>query len=412
MLSGRKGMKTIWARLSGAAAVWMAAAGAVAAAGGGTTNPVAASAAFVHPGLLHTRADILFIRGRLAAGAQPWTSGFARLRDDPASKADWRLRGPAEVVTRGADVDRGIGEFDADANAAYQNALMWCLTDDAAHVRKAREVVTAWAAALKRFDGRDRVLAASLGGFKYLNAAELLRHSRTGWTGEDTRAMERMVREALLPAIRDFAPHANGNWDAGCIKTMLAAGVFCDDAALARRALDYAVRGPGNGCITNYIVNAAGQCQESGRDQQHTQLGLGHLADACEIAWNQGWDLYGFAGHRLLQGFEYTARYNLGGEVPFVPHTDTTGRYRARAISDDGRGKLRPIYEMVWNHYENRRGLAAPYTRRAAEKLRPEGPAFKADHPGFGTLMFSRPPAAATASSAPAARAVPPVVPR
>ena len=36
---------------------------------------------------------------------------------------------------------------------------------------------------------------------------------------------------------------------------------------------------------------------------------------------------------------------------------------------------LRPIYEMVWNHYENRRGIKAPYTREAAEKIRPEGEA-------------------------------------
>jgi hypothetical protein len=47
---------------------------------------------------------------------------------------------------------------------------------------------------------------------------------------------------------------------------------------------------------------------------------------------------------------------------------------------------------MVWNHYGNRRGIAAPFTQRAAEALRPEGPAFAADHPGFGTLLFSRRP--------------------
>ena len=40
---------------------------------------------------------------------------------------------------------------------------------------------------------------------------------------------------------------------------------------------------------------------------------------------------------------------------------------------------------------ENRRGLPAPYTKKAAEKLRPEGGAFDADHPGFGTLFFGLP---------------------
>ena len=93
------------------------------------------------------------------------------------------------------------------------------------------------------------------------------------------------------------------------------------------------------------LFNEAGQCQESGRDQQHTQLGLGHLAEACEIAWNQGVDLYGEADNRLLKGFEYTARYNLGQDVPFVPHVDTTGKYRHKQISSSGRGKFRPIWE-------------------------------------------------------------------
>jgi hypothetical protein len=96
--------------------------------------------------------------------------------------------------------------------------------------------------------------------------------------------------------------------------------------------------------------------------------------------------------NRLLKGFEYTARYNLGHEVPFVSCTDTTGKYRAKAISAEGRGGLRPVYEMVWNHYQNRRGIQAPYTRQAAEKIRPEGAAHGADHPGFGTLLFTRQP--------------------
>lgn len=376
------------------AAVGMSMSGALAAAPPAPTN-AAIARAFAHPGLLHTRETLFDIRRRIDAREEPWTAGFAKLRDDPQSKADWKLRGPREVVIRGGGQDRGIAEFDLDANAAYQNALMGWLTGETNHAAKCVAILRAWAATLRRVDGRDRVLGASLGGFKYINAAELMRHSGSGWDAADTAAFERMIRDALLPAIADFAPHANGNWETGCIKTMLAAGVFLDDMALVRRALGHAMEGPGNGRLTHYVVNESGQCQESGRDQHHTQLGLGHLAEACEIAWNQGIDLYGAADRRLLLGFEYTARYNLGEAVPFVEAVDTSGKYRARRISSDGRGELRPIYEMVWNHYENRRGIPAPYTRRAAEKLRPEGVFPKADHPGFGTLLFSRPPGAA-----------------
>ena len=120
-------------------------------------------------------------------------------------------------------------------------------------------------------------------------------------------------------------------------------------------------------------------------------MGLGHLAEACEIAWNQGLDLYGDADNRLLQGFEYTAKYNLGRRRAVRALHRQTGKYKAKTISPEGRGRLRPIYEMVWNHYEKRRGLPAPFTQQAAEKIRPEGAAWSADHPGFGTLLFTLP---------------------
>jgi hypothetical protein len=352
----------------------------------------AESKPFVHPGLLHGREDLEFIRRQVAAGAQPWKAGFEKLRDDPQSSADYRMRGPFEVVGRGADVaNRHNAEMVLDGSAAYQNALMWCVTGDEAHAKKAVEILNAWSRTLKKMEGRDVQLAAGLDGFKFASAAELMRSTYPAWRAADVERCRRMLTDVVYPPIKDFATFANGNWDAACIRTMMAIGVFCDDRAVYDRAVAYFKSGTGNGRLTHYVINDAGQCQESGRDQPHAQLGLGLLAEACEIAWHQGDDLYATADNRLLKGFEYTARYNLGEDVPFVPFTDTTHKYTARKISPRGRGRLRPTYELVWNHYTNRRGIPAPFSRRAAEKLRPEGNGFGADHTGFGTLLFSRP---------------------
>ena len=178
------------------------------------------------------------------------------------------------------------------------------------------------------------------------------------------------------------------------MKSMIAIGVFCDNHAMFDRAVDYFYHGNGNGSIIHYIVNNYGQVQESGRDQGHTQLGIGQMAEICQMAWSQGLDLYGADNSRLLLGFEYVAKYNMGEEVPFVPYTDQSHRFPATHISTIGRGPLRAIYEMALNHYEHV-GLPADrlkYTRMAAEKLRPEGAGFGADHPGFGTLLFSLSP--------------------
>ena len=350
---------------------------------------VSPPAPFVHPGLLHSAADLSRLKKMVAQSAEPWRSGFESLRRHPQSQPNWRLAGPVAEVDRYKPTCR---QFDFDGNAAYQNALMWCLTGDEAHAKKAVQIMNAWSDTLSQFAGRDKILGASLGGFKYVNAAELIRHTYPGWPPAEVRRFEQMLRRAVYPAIQDFAAFANGNWDTGCIKTMLAMGVFCDDRIIFDRGLDYYRNGSGNGRLTHYVLNEAGQCQESGRDQQHAQLGLSHLAEACEIAWNQGVDLYSFADNRLLRGFEYTAQFNLGHTVPFTPFTDTTGKYKAKVISPERRGELRPIYEMVWNHYGNRRGLPAPFTKQAAEKIRPEAAAQGADHPGFGTLLFSRRP--------------------
>ena len=347
-------------------------------------------AAFVHPGLLHARGDLERMRQKVAQGAEPWKSGFEVLRKDAASQSNWRLKGPCETVTRDPRGGRHIHEFDLDGNAAYQNALLWCLTGEEAHARKAVEILNAWSGRLTKIDGKDAILGASLGGFKYVNAAELIRHTYPKWATTDVQRCEQMFQGVIVPVIGKFATFANGNWDAGCVKTLCAIGVFCDDRPLYERAVRYALGGEGDGSLPHYIVNAEGQCQESGRDQTHAQLGLAHLAEASEIAWHQGLDLYGAADNRLLRGFEYTAKYNLGLDVPFAPARDETGKYRAAKISSAHRGELRPVYEMVWNHYEKRRQLPAPYTKQAAAKLRPEGAASGADHPGFGTLLFTQ----------------------
>ena len=326
------------------------------------------------------------MRQMVAAGVEPWKSGFEKLRSHSQSRADYRLRGPAEIVHRPGP---GSSELASDANAAYQNALMYWITGDDAHAKKAVEILDAWSGKLKTVAGHDAQLAAGLSGFKLVGAAELIRSSAAGWPPQEIERAKTMFHRALYPTIRDFAIFANGNWDGACMKTVLAIGVFCDDRETFDRAIDYYQRGSGNGAITHYIINDAGQCQESGRDQSHTQLGLGQLAECCEVAWSQGIDIYAAGDNRLLSGFEYTARYNLGHDVPFVPHVDTTGKYRQTAISPEGRGRLRPIWEMVWNHYHQRMGLEMPYTQQVVEQLRPEGAAFQADHAGFGTLLFA-----------------------
>jgi hypothetical protein len=345
-------------------------------------------APFKHPGIVHTQEDLDRIKTMVAKGAEPWKGAFAVFKAHPQSRADWKLRGPFAVVNRPGS---GNLEMAYDANAAYQNALMYCITGQAAHAQKAVAILNAWASRLQAIRGHDSKLAAGLYGFKLVAAAELIRARYPGWKRKDVDQAKKMFRNVLYPVVKDFAPSANGNWDGACMKTVMAIGVFCDDRTMFDRAVAYYRKGRGNGAITHYVLNEAGQCQESGRDQAHVQLGLGLLAECCEIAWAQGIDLYGVADNRLLKGYEYTSKYNLGHDVPFTPLTDISGKFKHRVISPKERGKFRAVYEIAWNHYHHRKGLDMPYTAKVVAKLRPEGASFQADNVGFGTLLFYRP---------------------
>ncbi|WP_372898553.1 alginate lyase family protein [Stieleria sp.] len=334
------------------------------------TQGLPAFGEFVHPGVAHSRAGIEFVKSKIAAGEQPWGDAWERLRNSHSASIDWTPQ-PFAHVERGPYNDPNIGssEFSSDARAAYYHALCWALSGKEQHAVKSAEILNAWSGTLQSIGNHDARLLIGMSGHDFCIAAELLKHTWGQWPEKERARFESMLRDVWYPVIKDFYPTANGNWDASMLQVMIAMGVFLDDQQMFDRAKNYFLAGKGNGAIGNYFMES-GQCQESGRDQAHTQMGLEFLANTCETAWIQGVDLYGALDNRLLKGFEYTAKYNLGFDVPYVAYRSVEGRYHYKSISSNSRGRLRPMYERVFNHYHNRRGMEAPYTEQAALKLR------------------------------------------
>jgi len=349
---------------------------------------------------------------KVTAGEDPWKGGFEVFKRSNLARFDYKPRGPFESAGRSSlgfslfgfssahslakgainkitEVLYHTHEANDDSVAAYQNAIMWVVTGDERHAKKSAEILNAWSAGLKQITGNDRILAAGSWGALFANAAEILRSTYPGWKAGDISRCQVMLHNIFYPVMKDFGADHDGNWDAYCIRGLMAIGVFCDDSSIFNSAVDFFRKGSGNGRLTHYVINDTGQCEESGRDQAHTQLGLGLLCEACQIAWNQGLDLYSAENNRLLKGFEYTAKYNLGNDVPFIPNANPTGNHRHQNISADQRGKFRAVWEMPWNHYHQLCGLEMPYTELVLQKIRPEGAAFLADNPGYGTLLFS-----------------------
>ncbi|QFQ95717.1 LPXTG cell wall anchor domain-containing protein [Streptomyces phaeolivaceus] len=374
-------------------------------------TPAAAAGGFAHPGLLHTGADLRRMAAKVKAGAQPYTAGFARLTANRHAQSGWKAN-PQETVVRGGTGQNYVILYN-DIHAAYQNGLRHHITGEAAHADTAVAILNDWSARLTSLAGNaDRFLAAGLYGYQIANAAELVRD-------HPDFALDRfqeMLSEVFAPISDDFLVRHNGavitnywpNWDLANMACVLAAGIFCDDKAQVARAVDYFKNGEGLGAVEKAVpvVHDDGLAEwlEAGRDQGHALLGVGLMGTFCEMAWNQGIDLYGYDDNRFLKGAQYVAKWCMGGQVAYTENTRAkgaingwSGRETASRAAGVDPNMTRPIWAMIANHYTRRRGLDASYVTRIAAKSSPEGGGGDYgpnsggfDQLGFGTLAFSR----------------------
>lgn len=347
---------------------------------------------FVHPGILHTTKSIERMRAQIADKEYPAYGSFELLKSHHCSQADYQPFGPFEIISRDGEFRHTKSKMEQDFSAVYQNALMWVLTGEKTHAEKSLELLLGYAGTLKRIpETNDAPLLVGLEGLKIIYATEILRHTYKKMTVVQFNEISRMIREVFLPVMENFyhrKPYTNGNWGPIVTKAYMAAAILWDNEEMYNKAVDFYLHANDNGTIAHYISGDTGQIQESGRDQGHSMLGIGALATVCEIAWQQGDDLYSALDNRLMKGFEYVAKYNLGYNVLFAVWKDVTGKYSNwTEISNKGRGRYMPIFEMTYNHFVIRKGMQMPYTEQVLRQIRPEG--YDRDQPAFGSLLFN-----------------------
>ncbi|MET9814148.1 alginate lyase family protein [Streptomyces sp. NPDC006355] len=395
------------------------------AAGVATAVPAAAAGGpFAHPGLLHTRTDLDRMAAKVKAGARPYTAGFAKLTANRHSQSGWRAN-PQATVYRGSGTPENYRLLYNDIHAAYQNALRYHVSGEEAHADTAVAILNAWSGKLTALKGSaDRFLAAGLYGYQFANAAELVRDHGDFELGR----ARKLLLDVFHPLSDDFLTRHNNavvtnywpNWDLTAMACVLATGIFCDERAIVDRAVEYFKHGDGMGSVRHAIpvVHEDGLAEwvEAGRDQGHALLGVGLMGTVCEMAWNQGIDLYGYDDSRFLKGAQYVAKWSLGGDVPYTANTRKkgaiggwSGTETASDVAVANPAMTRPIWAMIANHYTKRRGLSASYLTRAAAKAAPEGGGGDYgpnsggyDQLGFGTLAYTRDRAADPAAPAPA----------
>ncbi|RYD22043.1 MAG: hypothetical protein EOP88_09385, partial [Verrucomicrobiaceae bacterium] len=360
--------------------------------------------------VVHTQADFDRMSAKITAGAQPWKGSFDQLGNSPFAQTWW----PAyniDVIVRG-DAGNNYTRSQQDAQAIYQLSMRWKLTGNTAYADKAVEIANVWSD-LSGLGGNTNVsLAAGICGYLFASGGEIL-STYPGWAPSEKQAYKNMMMRVFYPANFDFlwrhhdtfntkggSTHYRLNWDTANMASMAAIGILCDNKAVYQQAVDYFKNGTGNGRVDRaaWYVHPDGtaQTEESGRDQPHNMGGWYAMALFCQMAWNQGDDLFGYDNNRVLRAYEYNARYNLWNDVPWVFHRNASLTY-TETLSGAGRGLGGyPSYELIYNHYANVKGIAAPWSKLAMGVLRPEWVPGPGGHPsamdnlGLGSLTYAR----------------------
>ena len=291
---------------------------------------------------------------------------------------------------------------DSDAIAAYLDAVRWYVSGDTRYANKAVTIYNDWSSKVNVVPtGTDIPGLIGIAIADFAMGAEIMR-IYSGWSTTDFNAFKTMMTTYMYPVCHDFLTNHNGaaisaywsNWDACNIGALISMGVLCDSQSMFNEGVTYFETGAGMGSIEHAVPylypDGLGQEQESGRDQEHAQLAIGLLSTACEVAWNQGVDLFGYDNNRLLAGAEYVARTNLSEPVPYTYYTNSDNANQLY-LSTNGLGRIddRPIWELVYNHYVVLEGLSAPNVTAMAALVRPEGGTNGKDHIGYGTLLYT-----------------------
>lgn len=361
----------------------------------------------IHPGGMQTQEALTLVREMVAEGVEPWRSAWEELERTDAMK-NYRPD-PRRNITISQQ-----SNYQRDGHAAYVLAVKWAVSGDIEYAETARRVIDAWVETSRTFDDfSTRPLRNGIASIQMANAAEILAtafNGSAGWPQADIERAQDWFRTYIDPTITT-GPRRSSNFGTSALAGSIAIAIFLDDREKFNDAVfayQFGFQNTDDGCshVTDYIWHPSGQSSESGRDQIHTEGGIGHLVETALMARNQGVDLVSFADYRLVAGMEYTAAYNLGNEVTFLrPLPDECDVYpesHNNAISPEGRFEFAPVWEMANTLFSdfniphpftsevvNSEGFTYYPDRTPGGRYRPEST--NSDNPGMGTLLYSAP---------------------
>jgi hypothetical protein len=338
----------------------------------------------VHPGVLVSRAQLDFVKARVAAQQQPWLNAYNQMLAH-SLLSQTRQPLPRATVECGSFSmpNNGCTDERQDALAAYGNALAWYISGDAKYAQKAIQYMNAWAPVIKAHTNSNALLQTGWAGASWPRAAEIIRYTYTGWAQADIDRFSTMLRTVYLPSLLPGV-QSNGNWELTMMEAAVGISVFLNDrtsynAALSRfngRVPAYVYlttdgafpkAPPGSGLTTRAQIAAYwqgqntfvdGLAQETCRDFVHTGYGLANIAHVAETTRIQGNDLWPALATRMTATLEFHSNLELGAAVP----SNICGGAVTRGLG--------PATEVGYNAL-TRLGRSLPRTRQLTESKRP-----------------------------------------
>jgi hypothetical protein len=368
---------------------------------------------FRHPGVIVNGPQLAFLQSEIADGGALRTAALSDAKthvDSQAANALWAsltyVAKPPPSICCGSESSPDIGckaeQFDVEA--AYTDALIWALSGDEAYAKQAVAILNAYGAAQPTHFAptascTDPTGATGLSsntpvqsgwcGSVFPRAAEILR-TYPGWAQADIDKFSAMLRASYVPNLVGGSIVDNGNYELSMADALIQIGVFLDDASLfndglalwRRRVPAYIYRStdgkapvmlPDEGATWDATSYVDGLCQETCRpnDQlHHCQLGFAGMINGAETARIQGVDLYGEQASRIVAGLELEAAYLNGATTPDPGCVTSKGVATPFTTFVTG-AKATEMWEIAYNHYANRMGMALPQTLAVVGKVRP-----------------------------------------
>jgi hypothetical protein len=349
---------------------------------------------FTHPGIGFTEPILQNAREQIAAGAEPWASGFADLQRSSAAGENVRPSNAGSDPTkpRTTAFNGGTrGLFEADGLKSYTQAVMYVLTGKEVHRKNALAIIRLW----EQMDPTkfeyyaDSHIHNGVPLFRMAAAAELLRYTTCGdnealkWTDADTQAFsDNLIR----PVIATFmsSPDRFMNQHNYPLMGSMAGSIFMDDKDLYAEKVEWftvneSAKDEGfNGSVARLarwvdkndktgepIDDPHVQLTEMGRDQAHGGGNITNFAVLSRMLMAQGTKVdpvdgtvstaedavgpYEFLDDRILKAADYFWQFMSGRDPEWTPI--------AYAISPDG--TIRDTYNHIADGYRGRYGTAS-----------------------------------------------------